>query len=151
MAGSSIDRRTRDPHVTHLFNVEIGSIIMGRFQEFSGLSGSNEVFEIKEGGLNYKVHKFVTRSNTGDLTLKRGFVNDSMLFHWFTRATINSLTERHNGAVIMMDDNNQEICRWTFTRAFPSKWEGPQMNANQSAAAVESVTLACEWIDLELS
>lgn len=121
---------------------------MGRFQEFSGLSGSNEVFEVKEGGLNSRTHKFVTRSSAGDLTLKRGFVNSRDLFDWFDRAAVNTLTERHNGCVIMMDDNNQAVCRWWFFRAFPTKWEGPSMNAAQSAVAVEALTLACEWVEL---
>jgi phage tail-like protein len=145
------DRRARDPHVTHLFDIEIGNIVKGRFQEFSGLSGQNEVVEIKEGGLNSRVHKFVMRSSAGDLTLKRGFVNDRALYDWFDRSSVNTHTERHNGAVVMRDDNNQEICRWNFFRAFPMKWEGPTFNAAQSAVAVETITLVCEEVQLVLS
>jgi phage tail-like protein len=144
------NRRSRDPHVTHLFDIIIGGITKGRFQEFSGLSGSNEIFEIKEGGLNSRVHKFVTRSSAGDITLKRGFVNDRSLFDWFTRTAYHSLTQRRDGIVAMMDDNNRPVCYWFFSGAFPTKWEGPTLNAGQSAIAVESITLVCEEVRLEL-
>ena len=141
--------RPVDPHVTHLFTIEMDGLTQGRFQEFSGLSVQNEVFEIKEGGLNSYVHKFVTRASAGDLTLKRGFVNDRELFDWFNSAADSSLTERRNGSVIMFGDDGEEICRWNFFRAFPQKWEGPTLNAMSSAIAVEAVTLSCEWVELE--
>ena len=131
--------------------IEMEGLTLGRFQEFSGLSVQNDVFEIKEGGLNALVHKFVTRSKAGDLTLKRGFVNNRELFDWFNKAADNSLTERRNGSVIMFGDNGDEKCRWNFYRAFPLKWEGPALNAMSSAIAVESMTLACEWVELDIA
>jgi phage tail-like protein len=145
------DRATFEPHPTHLFDLEIEGIVSGQFQEFSGLSGQNEVFEIKEGGRNSSTHKFVTRGTVGDITLKRGFCNDPAMFDWFDRAAIHSLTERHNGSIILKDDFGSEKCRWRFFNAFPVKWEGPGLNSTSSGIAVESLTLACEWITLELS
>jgi phage tail-like protein len=133
-----------------MFRVEFEGLNFGSFQEFSGLSASNEVYEIKEGGLNSHAHKFVTRTSYGDLTLKRGFVNDGFLFWWFDDASLNTWTFRMNGSVIMMRDGRQDACRWNFFRAFPIKWEGPSGNASSSGIAIETLTLACEWVELEI-
>lgn len=148
---ASVDRTTLDPNVTHLFLVEIEGLSLGGFQEFSGLSVQNDIFEIKEGGLNSLIHKFVTRSKTGDLTLKRGFISDRTLFDWFCEAPEDTDTVRRNGSVIMFADDGKEICRWNFFRAFPLKYEGPSMNATSSAIAIESLTLACEWVELDIA
>lgn len=48
------------------------------------------------------------------------------------------------------DDDEEKICRWTFFRAFPLKWEGPSTGSGSSGTAMESITLSCEWIELEL-
>ena len=139
-----------DPHVAHYFEVEIDGIWSGRFQECSGLSITNEIVRIKEGGLNSSAHKFINRSSAGDITLKVGFWNNPELFWWFEAAALDSWTERKNGSIIILGDNSEQVTRWNFYRAFPLKWEGPQLNAMSSTLAMESVTLACEWIEMEV-
>jgi len=140
-----------DPHVAHYFEVEIEGIRSGRFMECSGLSISNEApYEIKEGGLNAFSHKFNSTSSAGDITLKAGFWNNPELFDWIDRAACNTWTERKNGAIMLMADNGVSVSRWNFYRALPVKWDGPSFNTMTSALAMESITLACEWITMEI-
>jgi phage tail-like protein len=37
-----------------------------------------------------------------------------------------------------------EAVRWNFTNAWPSKWDGPTLNAMSNEVAIESLTITCE-------
>jgi phage tail-like protein len=43
-----------------------------------------------------------------------------------------------------MNDQGEEKLRWNFFDAWPSKWEGPTLNATSSDVAIETLTLTCE-------
>lgn len=135
----------RDPHSATYFYVEIDDVVVGSFQEVTGLASQMELFEIKEGGGNFHPHKFANRATYGDITLKRGFWNNVSLFAWFEQVALETWTARRSGSIIMMDSAGNELCRWLFFRALPTKWDGPQLNA-QSGIALESLTLSPEWI-----
>ena len=130
---------------------------LGSFQEVSGLGGSLEVFEIKEGGLNHRSHKFASRSSHGDLTLKFGFMALPTWWLWFDNAGKLTQTERYDGQVIMKmgkestrkSPNLDMTASWTFYNAFPIKWDAPQLNATSSAMAIESITLSVEYIEMD--
>ncbi|MBN1946172.1 MAG: phage tail protein [Bradymonadales bacterium] len=147
-----------DPHAANQFFVEIAGVTSGRFMECSGLSMTNEINEIKEGGLNSSTHKFINRSSAGEITLKRGFWSNPLLFSWFEQAALDSWTPRKNGTIVVLagitsnvkDSTTLPVARWDFYRAFPLKWDGPQFNATSNSLAMESVTLACEWIELRV-
>ncbi|MBN1947493.1 MAG: phage tail protein [Bradymonadales bacterium] len=137
-----------DHHVGFRFKVEIDGLLMATFNECSGLSGSIEPYDIKEGGMNSSVHRFVNRATYGDITLKRGFINIPELFYWMQDATLNSWSPRKNGSIVLFDDDNNEAARWYFWRALPVKWEAPSLNASQNSIAIESLTLAVEWVSI---
>jgi phage tail-like protein len=160
MRNNSSSARFNKDFLTHQFDIEIDNVVAGSFQEVSGLSAQMEVTEIKEGGLNTHAHKVVVRASYGDITLKRGFVNNPFLFAWTQAIALSTWTPRLNGAIVMWaydpddpDDviGSKEIARWNFFRAFPSKWDGPTFNSNSSAIAVEAITLSCEWITQVIS
>ena len=140
----------RDPFFSHIFDVEIDGMYWGSFQEVGGLSGSNEIHEIKEGGLNYQSRKFVTRTTFGDITLKYGFIPDRSLFWWFGNTALFTNTERYDGRITMkMGEELDDTASWNFYNAFPLKWDGPAMNATSSALAIETLTLACEFVEYD--
>jgi phage tail-like protein len=145
-----VSRWGKDPHVSYLFVVELDGFEIAHFAEVSGLSAENEIVDIKEGGLNYLVHKFAMRTKFSDITLKRGYVNNPLLFHWFEVSAHATRTYRMNGSIIMLGRNGQEACRFNFYRAIPLKWEGPTFNAGSSAPAMQSLTIAVEEIELLL-
>lgn len=136
-----------DPFVSHSFQIELGGQLVAGFQEVSGISGSQELFEIKEGGLNHRAHKFAGRASYGDITLKKGFYVDPLLFTWLDNAGKLTQTERMDGAIIMFG-GNAEVCRWQIYGAFPIKWDPPAVNATSSALAVESITIAVEYVEM---
>ena len=40
----------------------------------------------------------------------------------------------------------EEIARWNFVRAWPTKWDGPDLNAETADAAIETLELAHEGV-----
>jgi phage tail-like protein len=52
------------------------------------------------------------------------------------------------GAVIMYDNNGNEVRRFTFKRAWAVAWEGPSLNAGSSELAIETLELAHEGIEV---
>src|SRR5881398_3646183 len=53
----------------------VANYAVAGFSECSGLEGSMEVFEYKEGGVNDYVHKFPTRASHANITLKHGGID----------------------------------------------------------------------------
>jgi phage tail-like protein len=41
------------------------------------------------------------------------------------------------------------VTRWNFKNAWPCKYEGPKLNAKGNEVAIETLELACEWIERE--
>jgi len=55
---------------------------------------------------------------------------------------VNGKFERKSGFIILMDSEGNEKWRWSFERAYPVKWTGPDLKADSSAVAVETLELA---------
>ena len=53
--------------------------------------------------------------------------------------------DRRSGSIVLYDDaNEEEVGRWNFVEAWPSKWTGPTFNATANDVAVEMIELAFE-------
>jgi phage tail-like protein len=120
------------------------------FSECSGLEATVEVFEYKEGGVNDYVHKFPTRANFGNITLKHGviYLYDD-LWTWHNGFVLGNGT-RKDGLIVLLDESRSPAKVWKFARGIPTKWVGPALNATQSAAAIESLEISHEGLFLEV-
>ena len=130
----------QDPFMAFRFEIKLDDLPAGGFSECSGLQLETEVHDYTEGGQNSFVHKFPTRTKQSNLTLKRGIV-DRQLWDWYCDLTQGVMKFR-NGSIIVRDPSGQKVVmEWQFSRAFPSKWTGPELDAKQSNVAVESFEL----------
>ena len=59
---------------------------------------------------------------------------------------MNGKVRRTSGSVIMLDENRQEVMRWNFTRAWPTKYTGPSFGASKNEIAMETLVLAIEGL-----
>jgi phage tail-like protein len=50
--------------------------------------------------------------------------------------------------VLRRDAKGEEVRRWTFDGAYPIKWTGPSLNANENTVAIETLELAHEGMEL---
>ncbi len=135
-----------DPYGSFNFHVEIDGVskIEALFQEVSGIKGDVEEFEIKEGGVNDRTHKFPGRTTWGPVTLKRGIDTNQALYDWW-RAIVENKSggkRRRKVTITMFDEDFTSTARkWTLENAWPKSWEGAALNSSGSELAFESIVL----------
>ena len=54
---------------------------------------------------------------------------------------------RRNGSIVLLDLDGTEKVRWNFVRAWPAKWEGPDLDAAGTNVAIETLEIAHEGIE----
>jgi phage tail-like protein len=48
----------------------------------------------------------------------------------------------------MYDSTANEVLRWNFAGTFPAKWTGPSFEAGSSQAAIETLELAYQSVEI---
>jgi phage tail-like protein len=132
-----------DPYKGFRFLVEIAGIQQAGFSECSGLGSQVEVVEYREGNEPNQVRKLPGKVIYPDIVLKWGITTSRELYDWHL-AVINGNLQRKTGSIVLLDDQGNAAVRWNFEDAWPSKWEGPSLNARSNQVAIESLTLTCE-------
>jgi phage tail-like protein len=124
-----------------------GGIAQASFLECSGFGATTEVIETREGGDNVTVHKLPGKTTYSDITLKWGVTNSNELWLWRQRI-IGGEIDRRSGSIVIFDLANQhEVARWNFVNAWPSRWDGPSLNARgPGEIAVETLVLTHEGV-----
>ncbi len=128
----------------------LSGLLMGGFSEVSGLDASIGIYEHLEGGVNDRVHKFPDRASYSNITLKRGVGLSEDLWLWH-QAFVSGEGAAKNGLIVLSNDLGIPIKVWTFFNGIPVKWTGPELNALNSAIAVESLEIAHEKLELTMS
>ena len=54
--------------------------------------------------------------------------------------------KRTEAAIVLLDENRQEVMRWNLRRVWPSKWTGPAFNSTGNSVAVETLELTHEEV-----
>ena len=141
-----VDDSSTFSHATSL----IAPFILGGFSEVSGLESQLDVEEYSEGGVNDRVHKFPSRLTFPNLVLKRGvgFGEDLWLWH---EGFLDHGGERRDVLIFLANELRVPIKIWGFSRAIPVKWTGPDLNAQSSATAIETLEIAHERMSLVMS
>ena len=131
----------KDPYMAFNFTVEIEGITVGGFSEVSGLQVETEVEDYREGGLNAYLHKLPGPTRyPANLTLKHGLMDLDTLWQWHAEIT-EGVVVRRNGTIYLLDHQQFPVMWWHFTKAYPVKWTGPDLQAGSNAVAVESLEL----------
>jgi phage tail-like protein len=136
-----------DPFAKHNFLLEIDGITAAGFTEVGGLTFEQAIIEYREGSDPLWVRKIPGIGKFAPINLKRGQTKDKALFEW-RKTTIVGKTERKNGAVILLDEARNPVLRWEFSNGWISKYEGPALNATANEAAIESIEIAVEFVQL---
>jgi phage tail-like protein len=136
-----------EPMVSSKFWVEVGSIHQAIFTECSGLALQTEMFEYKEGGLNSYTHKLPVRTSVGNVTVKRGIVENDQIWAWYNDVVAGTI--KRLDVVIYAYENKMQaqssaMITWTLKEALPVKWSGPGFKASESQIAVDSIEFACK-------
>jgi phage tail-like protein len=135
-----------DPILSFNFAVEISGLFVAGFTDASGLQAEIEVQEYREGGVNEYIHKRAGPARyPSNLVLKKGITDSTELWSWYCNV-LQGTIQRKSLDVVLMDSAGAERRRWTFQNAYPVKWMGPDLKAQSSEVAIESLELAHEGL-----
>lgn len=137
---------TIDPYKNYNFRVELDGIIRAAFQECSGFDSTIDVIEHREGGENTTLRKLPGMTKYSNIILKWGVTDGSELYDWH-RQIVQGDIQRKTGAIILLDDTGEEKIRWNFVRGWPTKWDGPDLNAEGNDVAIETLEIAHEGLE----
>jgi phage tail-like protein len=133
-----------DPSINFNYQVEIDGIRRAGFHECTGFNSSVKVIEHNEGG-SITPRKIPGLTNFGEITLKWGVADDTDLYDWHMQVATGQ-TVRKNGSIVLLDRAGNEVARWNFIRAWPSQWNGPDLNAEGNDIAIETLVLTHEGL-----
>jgi phage tail-like protein len=136
-----------DPIVSSWFGVEFQGQVVGAFRECTGLGSENEVVEYKASGPKgeYIIKKVPGRMKWNNVVLKRGITDAMDMWKWRKMVEEGKIKDaRKNGSIVMFSQQGEEIARWNFVNAWPSKLTGPSANATNNEVAIEELEITHE-------
>jgi len=142
--------RESDPLVGFNFRLEIEGKLAGYFTETGGLGSENEVIDHKivDDKGHEMIHKIPGRLKWGDITLKRGITDKMDIWKWRKLVEQGKMRDaRANCSVIMMDRNYEDVARWDFANAWPSKVTGPNLKADSNELGIEELVVVHEGVE----
>jgi phage tail-like protein len=136
-----------DPFRGFNFRIEIDGTDVAAFREASGLTFTIDPVEYREGNdPDMHVRKLFGLRKYSNLAFKRGITLNRDLWEWY-RAIVDGQPDRRAGAIVLLDEERNDVVRWRFVEGWICKWEGPAMNATTNEVAVEAIEIACERVD----
>lgn len=139
------------------FYFEADGITDKQILEVSGLSsetpaaGGDKVLGSGKQAMNLR-QAAPTRTKFSPVTVKVVATTNKDLYDWYSNCNKNgggesSWTSNRKGAsVTVYDQAGKERARWNLVNAYPTKYEGPKLEAGASDVANETVTLVHEGI-----
>jgi phage tail-like protein len=142
-----------DPLLGFNFRLDIGDRAAGFFTECSGVGSEHEIVEHKV--VDDKGHEIIRkipgRLKWGDITLKRGITSDLKIWDWRDLVVQGKIKDaRQNCSIVMLSrDYQNEVARWNFYNAWPSKVSGPSLKADSNEFGLEELTIVHEGMERE--
>jgi phage tail-like protein len=151
-ASPSIAEEGLYPPSAFYFKVVFGeseSDVDSSFQDVSGISSEINTEPAVEGGENRFVHNLPTTVKHGNLELKRGIAPlSSPLVTWCKQVMEKDFMEPivpQLVRVYLMGAEDKPIRGWSFSNAFPVKWETESFNSTKNEVAIEKIVLSYTW------
>jgi phage tail-like protein len=139
-----------DPLVGFHFSVDIQDMVTGYFTECSGLGSEHESIEHKvvtEKGQEVVI-RLPGRLKWENIVLKRGITGNMDVWKWRKLVEEGKMEDaRHDGSIVMYDQELNEVARWNFKSAWPLKVTGPQPKSDSNEIGIEELTIAHEYIE----
>jgi len=126
------------------------------FQSISGISRNTKITKIADGGDNYSEYHLPSHHSFKDVTLKRGIIKTfgenypEFILDWFEDLGWHNTSRGKRiwpcmVQIILKDTNSEnniiDVCKWTFSHAYPTSVVLGEFNAQKAEIALETVTL----------
>jgi phage tail-like protein len=137
-----------DPLASFNFIVKIENMELG-FSEVGGLSTETNIIEYREGSEEARPRKLPGQAKYTNINLKRGYTpNGKELWTW-RKTVLDGKTQRKGGTITLLDEGRKPALVWEFSEGWPSKWNGPAMNAKNNDVAIEEMEICVERLALQ--
>jgi phage tail-like protein len=122
-----------------------GPSVVGGFAQVSGLGSESDVIEYRSGADPSTV-KIPGRTRFANIVLRKGVTNSLDLYQWRKHVEEGQADVR-SGSIVLLDSAMREKARWNFYGGWPSRYEGPLLDAQDSAVSVETLEIAVERLE----
>lgn len=137
-----------DPFHAFNFRVELDKTSVASFRECGGLTATTDSVDYREGkDIPLNPRKLPGLSKVVNITLKGGMTRNRDLWNWY-KNILNGVPDRRNGAIVLQDEQHNDVMRWNFENGWICKWEGPAMNATSNDVAIQSIEICHERLEL---
>lgn len=142
----------KDPFRNFRFQVKIGTTVT-KFSEVSVPETTVANIEYRDGDDPTYKRQLSGLTSFGNLTLKRGIVEDMSLHDWFQNVVsagagdYDDKDKRKNITITLLDEGGKPKSHWSITNAWPIKYEGGDLNATGNEVFIESMELVHEGIE----
>jgi phage tail-like protein len=142
-----------NPYGTFNFKVEFESGVIAAFSEISGLDTEQGVIEYRTGDEDTVMRKIPGIRKHPNVVLKRGIIGALNLFEWRKQVMdgIGDATDEEGKTTVtihLLDEKRVSVATWKLKKAWPVKWAGPTFGAGKNEAAIETLELAHEGIEM---
>ena len=131
------------------FRVEWGGQLLA-FSECTGLNKEVQVIEYRDGlSPEFSMVKMPGIVKYGNITLKRGVMaGDNDFFEWVKTIKMNK-PERRDVVISLLNEEHEPVMTWKVVNAWPTKITSPDLKASGNEAAIETLELAHEGVEIE--
>ena len=122
------------------------------FSEVTGLNIEAQIIEYRDGANpEFSTVKMPGLKKYGNITLKRGvFASDNEYYDWFK--TVHNDTDMRRDVIIsLLNENHDPVMTWKVLQAWPTKVTSPDMKASGNEAAIETLEIAHEGVQIEMA
>ncbi len=138
----------KDPYRGYNFRIELDNTSVAAFRDCSGIGLNTDSVDYREGTDAWlSVRKLTALRKFTNITLKRGITDNKDLWNWY-KNVLNGVADRRNGAIVLQDEQHNDVLRWNFQNGWISKWEGPTMSATSNDVSIETIEITHERLEL---
>ncbi len=121
------------------------------FSEVTGLNVETQIIEYRDGlSPEFSTVKIPGISKFGNVTLKRGvFASDNEFFEWMKLIKANKPDQRRDVTISLLNEDHEPVMIWKLLKAWPTKLTSPDLGGNKNEAAIETLELAHEGVEIE--
>lgn len=130
------------------FRLELDGASLGSFASLDGPGLAIEILEFREGGdPNANARKLPGRTTWANLTLKRGYVNQSFFESWIHQVREGAPNFRKNLSIVILDRHGAETARYNLYNCWPASWKLTSLDGKGNDVLVEEVVVAIEYFE----
>ena len=131
------------------FKVTLGSVGEISFSEVSGLEMEYDIIEYRAGDSPvFTKQKMPGLRKAGEVTLKKGiFKDDKAMWDWINKVKLNTI-QRETVTINLLDESGSPVKTWEVVNAWPKKITVEGFKADGNTAAIETLVLAHEGVNI---